>query len=56
MRNLRIVIFISIPIVAVLIGMLVVLSITGTGDREDRDKRGIPVYATPTLLAKSSVP
>lgn len=48
MASLRILGLVSIPILVVLIGLFIGLAITGTGDRADKDNRGLPSFATAT--------
>ena len=56
MSGLRILGLISIPIVVVLGAMLIILSFTGTGDRADKDNRGLPVYSGPTAVYSTATP
>jgi hypothetical protein len=48
MSGLRMLGIISIPIVVVLGALLIMLAITGTGDRAEKDNLGLPVYSSPT--------
>lgn len=56
MSSLRILGVISIPIVVILGAMLIILSFTGTGDRADKDNRGLPIYSSPTPVHATLTP
>jgi len=56
MSGLRILGIVSIPIVVVLAGLFVILAFTGTGDKAEKDNRGLPVYSTPTSVSATATP
>jgi flagellar basal body-associated protein FliL len=56
MRGLRPLLFISIPIVVVLAAMLIIISITGTGDKAEKDRRSLPPYSNPTAVYATATP
>ncbi len=56
MSGLRLLGLVSVPIVVILAGLLVILAFTGTGDRADKDNRGLPVYASPTPVHATLTP